>query len=210
MLDSFFRRASCYLSPALIAVAAGCGDPSASTYNDGGKTTISPESSSALQDLDGQAIDLWQDRGDAAATVVVFTRTDCPISNRYAPTVKKLHEVFQPLGVKFYLVYVDPKEGPDEVRRHLKEFDYPCQGLRDPSHSLVAATGATVTPEAVVFDAARGCVSRSHRRFVRRLWRRRDEATTHELADALEATLAGQPVSQSVTKAVGCPISDLQ
>ena len=34
-----------------------------------------------------------------------------------------------------------------------REYEYPCPALRDPDHTLVAQTGATVTPEAVVFDS---------------------------------------------------------
>jgi Redoxin len=195
----------------VLAAMLGCDRPSATPQKSEGGG-IAAVSSTALLAIDGRPFDLWQNEGnDAASTVVVFTRTDCPISNRYAPTVKKLHEAFQPRGVRFYLVYVDPKEGPDEIRRHLKEFDYPCPGLRDPSHSFIASTGATVTPEAVVFDAAREVVYRGR---IDDLYagygEARDEATTHELADAIAATLAGQPVAQSVTEAVGCPISDLQ
>ncbi len=51
--------------------------------------------------------------------------------------------------------YVDPKETSESVRGHLEEYDYPCPGLRDPEHRLARETGATVTPEAIVFDAER-------------------------------------------------------
>ena len=34
------------------------------------------------------------------ATVFLFVRTHCPISNRYAPEVRRLHEAFGPAGVR--------------------------------------------------------------------------------------------------------------
>jgi protein-disulfide isomerase len=164
-----------------------------------------------LIDLEGREFDLWKNGGDSPATVVVFSRTDCPISNRYAPTVKKLYEAFKPRGVRFHLVYVDPKESADEIRRHLAEYDYPCPGLRDPNHTLVEATGVTVTPEAVVYNAKHDIVYRGR---IDNLYaaygQSRDVATTHELADAIDAVLAGQPVAERKTTAVGCPIADLQ
>jgi tetratricopeptide (TPR) repeat protein len=43
-------------------------------------------------------------------TVLVFTRTDCPISNRYAPELRRLGERFARRGVFFRLVYADPTE----------------------------------------------------------------------------------------------------
>jgi cytochrome oxidase Cu insertion factor (SCO1/SenC/PrrC family) len=163
-----------------------------------------------LLDVDGQPFDLWQGDGNKA-TVVIFTRSDCPISNRYAPDIRQLVESFHPRGVDFYLVYVDPHEQPEAIRAHLRDYEYPCPGLRDPEHTLVAATGATVTPEAVVFDGKRKMVYRG------RIDDRNSDfgkassvAVKHDLADAIEATLAGQPVAEAETKAVGCYIGDLE
>jgi hypothetical protein len=108
-------------------------------------------------------------------------------------------------------VYVDPKEEPESIRRHLDEFEYPCPALRDPTHALAAATGATVTPEAVVWNSQRDIVYRGRIDDLYAAYgESRDKASTHDLGDAIEATLSGQRVRQSMTKAVGCPIGDLQ
>jgi hypothetical protein len=111
--------------------------------------------------------------------------------------------------VEFYLIYVDPREGATEIRRHLAEFAYPCSGLRDPEHSLVAYCQATVTPEGVVFNRDR---SVSYRGRIDDLYadlgQSRSEPTTHELADAIESTILGRPVAVPRTRAVGCRIAD--
>lgn len=142
---------------------------------------------------------------------MIFTRTDCPISNRYAPTVHDLVAAYHARGVEFKLVYVDPKETPATIRRHLREYQYPCSGMLDPLHELVEITGATVTPEAVVFDsqrkiAYRGRIDNLYVRF----GEARPEPTTHDLANALDDVLAGRPVAVAETKAVGCYIGDLK
>jgi hypothetical protein len=173
-------------------------------------TTMPVLGESTLFDEHDRPFELW-DEPDGKATVVVFTRSDCPVSNRYAPEVRRLYEEFQPQGVRFFMVYVDPKETSDTIRKHLKEYEYPCPGLRDPKHRLAQETGATITPEAVVFDARheisyRGRIDNLYSDF----GKARDEATTHELADALTATLAGKPMALPVTEAVGCYIGDLQ
>jgi hypothetical protein len=162
-----------------------------------------------LLDLDDQPFDLWKQ--SAAATVVLFTRTDCPISNRCAPEIRRLYEKHHPRGVEFYLVYVDPRTKPEAIRGHLAEFAYPCAGVRDPEHALVAHCGATVTPEAVVFDRDRVMTYRGRvdDRYAA-LGQPRAEVSTHDLADAIEATLAGQPVANPRAKAVGCVIADLK
>jgi hypothetical protein len=163
-----------------------------------------------LLDLDGRPFDLWS--GDPAAiTVVLFTRTDCPISNRYAPEIRRLHELYHARGVEFFLIYVDPQEAPAEIRRHLREYDYPCPGLRDPGHTLIAYCSATTTPEAAVLDKDRTIVyvGRVDDQYAD-LGQLRSEPTTHDLADAIEATVLGRPVANPRTQAVGCPIVDLK
>jgi hypothetical protein len=211
MANGHVPRTRCFVVVLPIALVAGCGVPSTtSTHEVDARQNANRNSATELVDLDGHSFDLWQNESDSAATVIIFTRSDCPISNRYAPTVKKLHAAYEPRGVRFYLVYVDPKEEAEEIRQHLKEFSYPCPGLRDSSHALVKLTGVTVTPEAVVFDARRKIAYRGR---IDDLYadygQSRDEATTHELADAIEAVLFGKTVAQARTKAVGCPIADL-
>jgi len=163
-----------------------------------------------LVNLDGQRQSLWR-AGDDQPVVVIFTRSDCPISNRYAPEVRRLYEKFAPREVGFYLIYVDPRESAEAIRAHLQDYDYPCPALRDPEHLLAVETGATVTPEAVLFDARRRVVYRGR---IDDLFidfgKSRPEATTHNLADAIAATLDGRPVAEPVTKAVGCYIADLK
>jgi hypothetical protein len=83
--------------------------------------------------------------------------------------------------------------------------------VRDPDHFLVDFCGATATPEAVVFDAIhaityRGRIDDSYTD----LGQPRDQATTHDLGDAIESTLQGQPVANPRTQVIGCLIADLK
>ncbi len=181
-------------------------------YSNGAKTIAAAVGADSVRllDLDGRPFDLLKSDGNRVR-VVVFTRSDCPVSNRYAPDVRALYETFHPRGVDIYLIYVDPKEQPDAIRTHLKEFAYPCPALRDPDHTLVAFTQATVTPEAVVFDND-GRITYHGRidDLYAELGNARVEATKNNLHDAIEATLAAQPVAEPVAKAVGCYIGDLK
>ena len=146
----------------------------------------------------------------AAVSAFLFVRTDCPISNRYAPEVQRIHEAFAARGVEFWLVYPDPDETPDAIRRHVEEYRYPGRPVRDVRHALVRRTEATVTPEAAVFDRDGELVyaGRIDDRFVD-FGKTRAEATRRDLIEALEATLAGKPVATPRTRAVGCFIPDL-
>ncbi len=163
-----------------------------------------------LSDLDGRAIDPLA-AADVEATVFVFVRTDCPISNRYAPEVRRLRESFERRGIAFWLVYVDPGEGADAVRAHLREHDYGVEALRDSEHRLVDLAGARVTPEAAVFGPDRellysGRIDDRYSGF----GQSRPRATVRDLERALIAILSGKKPSPSRTDAVGCYISDLR
>lgn len=160
-----------------------------------------------LLDLEGRAVDPL-DAG--AMTVLVFDRIDCPISNRYAPEIRRLHERFAPRGVRFRLVYPGRDVRPTLIRRHLREFGYPIDALRDPDFALVDLTGARVTPEAAVFRG-RTLVYRGRidDRYVS-LGRMRPAPRRRDLEEALEALVAGRPVPPPGGPAVGCLIADLR
>ncbi len=144
-------------------------------------------------------------------TVLIFVSTDCPISNRYAPEIKRLHDEFAPRGVRFRLVYPNPLDGEAAISKHLEDYGYPPIAERDRDHTLVKMAGATITPEAVVFDARQRLVYRGRidDRFVE-LGRERPAATQRDLRNALTALLAGRPVNPAETQAVGCFIADMR
>ncbi len=50
---------------------------------------------SGVQDIDGNPIDPTTD-STAAASVMLFIGSDCPVSNRYAPEIQSLHERYAP------------------------------------------------------------------------------------------------------------------
>src|SRR5262249_18636782 len=165
-------------------------------------------SSLAVFDLDNRAVDPFQAASGAKATVFLFTATDCPISNRYAPEVQRGYHSFAPQGVRFFLLSPNPADPPDLIRAHAKAFGYPADALRDPKQELARLAGATVTPEAAVFSGRRLVYhGRIDDRFVD-LGLERPSPTVHDLNDTLAAVIAGTPVAHPVTQAVGCFIAD--
>lgn len=169
-----------------------------------------PAVSVKLLDLSGQVVDPFAE-SDAKAIVFLFTRTDCPVSNRYAPEVRRLHEEFKDRGVEFRMVYPNPDVTAEAIESHLKEYGYSIGALRDPEHRLVDLTQATITPEAAVYVPDWEMVYRGRidNRYVD-FGKARARATQHDLQDALEAALAGKPVPNPRTEAVGCFIADLR
>ena len=162
-----------------------------------------------LLDVDDRVVDPFLAAEQSRAIVFLFASVDCPISNRYAPVVQRLHATYGSQGVAFWLIYPNPAETPDAIRAHVKAFNYPVHALRDPKHELVKLAGVTVTPESAVYDGQRTLVYRGRidDRYVS-LGVERPAATQHDLQDALSATLDRRPIKEPHTPAVGCYISD--
>ena len=141
-------------------------------------------------------------------TVYVFTTTDCPIANRYAPEIQRLASKFAG-KFRFVLVYPVPSDSPVMIRAHVQKFGYSIETQRDVDQKLVKLTGATVTPEVAVVDGTRVLYrGRIDDRYVE-LGKDRPEPTKRDLEAALEAVVAGKPIAVRETRAVGCILSDL-
>jgi len=147
----------------------------------------------------------------ARARVLLFVRTDCPITNRYAPELQRLAQEFSSRGAAFWLVYPDPATTPQAIEQHRAQYNFPGTVLRDPRHSLVKLAHATTAPETAVFDAAGRL--QYHGRIDDR-WvnpgTARPAARTHDLEDAIAAVLAGRRPAQPATQAVGCSLADVE
>jgi hypothetical protein len=142
-------------------------------------------------------------------TVLVFTTTDCPISNRYAPEIQRLAERFGGQA-RFKLVYPVPGDTEAAIREHVRKFGYTIETVRDVKQAMVKQTGATVTPEVAVIDAAgtllyRGRIDDRYLAF----GKDRPQPTVRDLERSLEAIIAGKPVPVARTQAIGCFLADL-
>jgi hypothetical protein len=142
--------------------------------------------------------------------VLIFVRVDCPISNRYSPTIQRISRQYAGRAA-FWLIYPDLSETAEQIRKHEREFGYDLPALRDVQRSIVAESHAQTTPEAAVFDGSRKLVY--HGRIddlFTDFGRARPAATTHELEDAIRAALDGKEVANASVPGVGCYISDLK
>lgn len=147
----------------------------------------------------------------ARVRVLLFVRTDCPITNRYAPELQRIAQEFKSRGVKFWLVYPDATESMTSIAKHVAEYSLPGTAVRDPHHDLVRRANATVAPEAAVFDGAGRLMyhGRIDDRYVD-IGKARPAAQTHDLENAIADVLSGTPVRQPETRAVGCSLADIE
>lgn len=163
----------------------------------------------SLTDIDGKTHDLL-DASSKRANVLYFITNDCPISNQYAPEINRICKQYAVQGVGCYLVYIDPTLSLEAIRGHMAEYGHDCcPAIHDVEHRLVKRLGAEVTPEAALLSAA-GEVLYQGRidNFYAALGKPRRVVTVRDLRAALDAVLAGNPVSNPKTQAVGCFIPD--
>jgi hypothetical protein len=193
-------RRSCHALFTMLAIAWICIAGSLCAGNPGQWQTV--------RDVNGQSVDPFSQT--AKAIVFVFAKPDCPISNRYAPEIKRLHAQFSRKGVVFWLVYPDADLAPETIRKHVKDYAYPCAALRDTTHRLVQLCRARVTPEAAVLTPDGQLVyhGRIDDRYVA-FGKWRPAPTRRDLQDTLAALLDGKEIPPS-KPAIGCAISPLE
>ena len=152
--------------------------------------------------------DLFAPHGEKAV-VLLFVRTDCPVSNRYAPELQRIYRKYSQQSVEFHLIYAEPGLTTETMERHLQEYGYTIPALLDTRHQYVARAHASVTPEAAVF--VRGQLI-----YLGRIddgdldiGKAKPEASRHDLEEVLAAVMVGKNIRHRETKAVGCAIEDL-
>ena len=144
-------------------------------------------------------------------TVVwIFILEDCPISNAYSPEINRLVDHYQTKGISFLLIHSNPSLNLKKAKKHRDDFQLTTPIVLDQHHSWVHYAGATITPQAVVFNREgqlkyRGRIDDRFPAF----GKRRTRPTKTELRDALESVLNKKPITVWESKAVGCYIPAL-
>ena len=150
----------------------------------------------------------WSD-WSAKVVALVFVSTECPISNKFAPELERLSKRFPTNDVSLVLVYPNASDTDEKIQQHRRDYRLTGQFMRDPKHILVKKGGATVTPEAAVFDEKRRLVYRGriNDQYLA-LGKGRPKPTQHNLDEAITALRAGKKPNPSRTEAVGCLIQN--
>jgi peroxiredoxin len=159
-----------------------------------------------LSDLAGRQRNL---SGPAAAklTVLVFLGTECPVSNGYAPALKRLYEAHVSTGVLLLGVHCDSDVSAEIAKAHAREYQLPFPLALDHDQQLASKCDVQVVPTAVVVDPAGRILYRGRidNRYLKS-GLRRPEATEFDLQAAIESALAGKRPSPAASEPFGCPL----
>jgi AhpC/TSA family protein len=144
------------------------------------------------------------------AVVLLFIRSDCPISNRYAPELQTLYKRYSPFRIEFLLVYPESGLTAAAMKQHGREYGYSIPAVLDPTHRYVARAKARVTPEAAVFVKGRLVYSGRIDDSYVDIGKARGQPEHRDLDEELSAISAGNVPPFHQTKSVGCVIEDLR
>ncbi|MEQ9439703.1 MAG: redoxin domain-containing protein [Cyclobacteriaceae bacterium] len=139
------------------------------------------------------------------ATVVLFLDPDCPVTQKYGATLRKLYKKWQEEDVAVVAVYPVVDIDSAAVAEFAQAYQFDFTHVLDPKLRLAQHLHARITPEAYILDSLgqvryRGAIDN----WFYELGRYRRVVTKHYVEDALAAYLEGSPLPVTETEAIGC------
>jgi len=145
---------------------------------------------------------------DKQVLVVIFMCNHCPYVKAVLRRLINLQNEYAERSVQLVGINVnDTEKYPDDSPEHMKELaekkELPFPYLFDASQESAKAYDAVCTPDIYVYGEERKLLYRGR---VDDNWQHPDEITRHDLKDAIEAILNGQPVNDDQVSSLGCSI----
>jgi peroxiredoxin len=142
------------------------------------------------------------------ALVVMFICNHCPYVKAVEDRLIRLARELEPRGAQFVAVCANDAQGyPDDAFEKLaerwRERGYGFPYLHDEAQDVARAFGAVCTPDIFVYDQERRLAYRGR---IDDSWKDEGRVTRRELAEAIEALLAGKRPSREQRPSMGCSI----
>ena len=154
-----------------------------------------------LPDADGKDHSLASLKGEKG-TVLIFISAQCPVVRDYNERIEKLAQDYRAKGVNVIGINSNVTESTDDMKQQISENKFSFVVLKDKGNKIADRLGAQRTPEVYFLDASNKLAYRgridNHRVLV--------HVQANDLRDAIDATLAGKPVTKAETAAFGCSI----
>jgi peroxiredoxin len=149
---------------------------------------------------------------DARLLVLVFSCNHCPYVTGSEDRMIAFANRYAPRGVAFAAINANetdnhPTDSLDHMVRRAKEKRFSFPYLRDETQEIARAYGALRTPHYYLFDKSPSGQWRLQ--YTGRMDdnpRNPGKETTHELADAVDALLAGREPAVRATNPIGCNV----
>jgi len=179
------------------------------TYSSPGKLgSIPPDFN--LPGVDGRSYRL-SDFKDSRALVLVFMCNHCPYVIATQDRINQLTKDYSPRGVSVVGINSNdairyPDDSFEQMKKRAKEKNFAFPYLVDESQEVAKAYGAVCTPEFFVYGATPAGFQLQYLGRLDDNWKDSDAVSRRDLAEALEAILAGRKPSTDQKSAMGCSI----
>jgi len=140
-------------------------------------------------------------------SIVIFLKEECPICQKYAPTLRDIYRRFSADSVRFLGVFSDRTPDSLAIRKYCRVYSIPFPVLIDSTMALAEYTDARITPEAAVIVNGRVVYKGRIDDWFISWGRKRNAPRHHTLIEVLNNLLSGRPIQEPVTQAIGCAIS---
>ena len=152
------------------------------------------------------AVRKLSDWSDQKAMVVVFLGTECPLVKLYGPRLEQISRKYADQGVAVVGINSNQHDSLVEIAHFVRTHEIGFPILKDPGNRVADKFAAQRTPEGFLLDDRR--VVRYHGLIDDEfgVGYTRAKAGQTYLTDAIDALLAGKPISVPQTEAVGCHI----
>ena len=214
MNSAIFARTTRLLAISLVVIAAGSALSGALAVaakgEPGGPLALGtkiPAADTKMKNVDGKMLSIADVKGKAG-TLVIFTCNHCPFARAWEERIVELGNGYSKRGVGVILINAnDPTRHEDdgfaEMQARTKARNIEVPYVVDETSGVAKAFGATVTPEAFLFDkdgklAYHGAIDDNHKQ--------PDKVTKRYLLDALQAVAAGKAPPVRESKSLGCGI----
>jgi peroxiredoxin len=143
------------------------------------------------------------------ATVIMFICNHCPYVKHVNQQLVSLANDYLAKGIAFIAISSNdvvnyPQDGPELMKANAKEEKYPFPYLYDETQEVAKAYHAACTPDFSIFDKDLLCVYRGQLDDSRP---KNDSISDgKDIRAALDAILAGNPVSEKQIPSLGCNI----
>jgi|SRR6185437_5898875 len=164
----------------------------------------------SLKNIDGKMVSL-ADFKDAKGFIVVFTCNHCPVAKAYEDRIIALDNKYRPLNYPVIAINPnDPTVVPEDdfatMQQRAKAKNYGFPYLVDGTQNIAKTYGATCTPHVFVLQKSG---TDYIVKYIGAIDDNRDDPSAVKekyVESAVDALLAGKPVTTNNTKAIGCGI----
>ncbi|MBA6154012.1 thioredoxin family protein [Gelidibacter maritimus] len=163
-----------------------------------------------LENIDGNMVSL-SDYKDAKGFIVIFTCNTCPYSVAYEDRIVALDKKYASKGYPVIAIMpnntdVQPRDNMDAMKQRAKSKGFTFPYLKDEGQKISPQYGATKTPEVYVLQKTNKGNEVKYIGAIDDNYQDAGAVRLRYVENAVDALLAGQPIKEAKTRAIGCSI----